>query len=51
MARNVWRGQPPQDGPRAIAAFMLEQAAHLAEQPMDALLKGRVDFRPVRVAA
>lgn len=51
VARNVWRGEGPHDSARAIAAFMLDQAAHLAGQPMAALLKGQVTFRPARVAA
>lgn len=49
--RNVWRGHAPPDSARAVATFMLEQAAHLAEQPMDALLNGQVSFSPAEVAA
>ena len=51
VARNVWRGQEPHDGARAIAAFMLDQVGHLAAQPMEALLKGQVSFQPARIAA
>lgn len=52
VARNVWRGEtPPPGSAHALAALMTEQSAHLAEQPVDALLVGRVSFRPARPAA
>ena len=51
VARNVWRGKAPEDTASALAASMLDQAAHLRAQPIAALAAGRVDFRPARVAA
>ena len=51
LARNVWRGHAPEDAPGALAAFMLEQVAHLRAQPIEALAAGKVDFRPARMAA
>ncbi len=51
IARNVWRGEAPQDAARALAALVLDQAAHLAEQPIAAFLAGQVSFRPARMAA
>ena len=48
VARNVWRGQAPPEAAHALAALMLEQSAHLAGQPIEALLAGRVSFRPSR---
>ena len=50
-ARNVWRGKAPEDAAGALAALMLEQAAHLRAQPIAALASGKIDFRPARVAA
>ena len=48
LGRNVWRGQAPPESAHALAALALEQSKHLAEQPVEALLAGRVDFRPAR---
>ncbi len=48
VARNVWRGQAPPDSAHALAALAMEQSKHLAEQPVEALLAGRVSFRPAR---
>ena len=48
IGRNVWRGQAPPESAHALAALALEQFKHLAEQPIDALLAGRVSFRPAR---
>ncbi len=50
VARNVWRGHAPPDAAHALGALMLDQAARLAEQPIDALLAGRVSFRPARAS-
>ena len=51
VARNVWRGTAPEGSASALAALMLDQAAHLATQPITALAAGRVSFRPARMAA
>ena len=51
IARNVWRGHAPPDAAQALAVLVLDQSAHLKEQPMEALLAGRVSFRPARNAA
>ena len=48
VARNVWRGQAPPDSAHALAALAMEQSKHLADQPVEALLAGRVSFRPAR---
>ena len=51
IARNVWRGHAPPDAAQALGALMLDQSVHLKDQPMEALLAGRVSFRPARTAA
>jgi len=51
VARNVWRGEAPEDAAGALAALVLDQAAHLRTQPLSALAAGKVDFRPARMAA
>jgi len=45
LSRNLYRGQPPA-GPvlQAMTAYVQAQAADLAAQPLDGLLKGRVRF-------
>ena len=48
IGRNVWRGQAPPESAHALAALAMEQSKHLAEQPVEALMAGRVDFRPAR---
>ena len=51
VARNVWRGEAaPPGSAHTLATLVMEQSAHLAEQPIDALLAGRVSFRPARAA-
>jgi len=50
VARNVWRGEAPEDAAGALAALVLDQAAHLRTQPLSALATGKVDFRPARMA-
>lgn len=44
IGRNVWRGAPPAEAPRQLAAIMLDQHRQLAVQSLPALLEGRVDF-------
>ncbi len=46
LARNVWRGAEPGagDAPARLAAVARAQAAHLAGQPIGALLAGRMTF-------
>ncbi len=51
VARNVWRGQAPEGSAAALAALMQDQAAHLRTQPIAALVAGKVNFRPARIAA
>jgi cytochrome b pre-mRNA-processing protein 3 len=51
VARNVWREKAPEGSAHALAALMMDQAAHLATQPVAALVAGRVSFRPARMAA
>ena len=48
VVRNVWRGQAPPESAHALAALAMEQSKHLAEQPVEALLAGRVSFRPAQ---
>lgn len=52
IARNVWRGaEPPAGVPPALARLALAQAAHLAAQGVDAMLRGDVTFLPAEEAA
>jgi cytochrome b pre-mRNA-processing protein 3 len=51
VARNVWRGDAPENAANALAALMLDQAAHLRRQPIAALAAGRVEFRPAWMVA
>lgn len=46
LARNVWRGPPPEGAPARLAALARAQAAHLAGQEMAALAAGRLAFLP-----
>jgi cytochrome b pre-mRNA-processing protein 3 len=48
LARNVWRGEPPVEAPRRLAAVARGQAAQLAGQGMAALAAGRAAFLPAR---
>jgi cytochrome b pre-mRNA-processing protein 3 len=50
LARNVWRGEAPSDGPAALARLMLAQEAFLAAQPMDRLRAGEIRFLPAQEA-
>ncbi|MGC8475492.1 MAG: ubiquinol-cytochrome C chaperone family protein [Acetobacteraceae bacterium] len=48
LARNVWRGNPPDAAAVAgLARLVRAQAAHLSEQPLSALFAGEVTFLPV----
>ena len=51
LGRNVWRGTPPDGTPATLARLVRAQAAHLAEQGLDALAAGRVSFLPAETAA
>ena len=51
IERNVWRGQAPAGQAQAIAAIILQQDRHLAEQPVESLEAGRVTFLPAMVPA
>jgi cytochrome b pre-mRNA-processing protein 3 len=46
LARNVWRGEPPEGAPAALAGRARDQAAHLAGQGIAALAAGRASFLP-----
>jgi cytochrome b pre-mRNA-processing protein 3 len=48
IARNVFPGESkPDDSPgvRRLAAYVLDQRAHLAGQPSAAIVSGKVSFR------
>ena len=45
VARNLYRESPPSpQAPLAVAAYLLAQASHLAGQPVEAIMQGRVDW-------
>jgi cytochrome b pre-mRNA-processing protein 3 len=44
LARNVWRGNAPPGSPEALADQVLQQAAHLASQPLDRFASGHAEF-------
>lgn len=46
LARNVWRGAAPEGAPARLAAAARAQAAHLAEQKIEALIRGKATYRP-----
>ena len=46
IARNVWRGREPDGNAMALAEAAIRQSQHLATQPVEALLAGRVSFAP-----
>lgn len=46
VARNVWRGAEPDANAVALAEAAMRQSRHLASQPLEALLAGRVSFEP-----
>lgn len=50
LARNVWRGEAPEDAAAALARIALAQRDHLAAQPLSALLAGEVTFLPPQEA-
>ena len=52
LARNVWRGaESPAGSAAALARLAAAQAARLAEQGLDRLLRGEVTFLPAQEAA
>jgi cytochrome b pre-mRNA-processing protein 3 len=52
VARNFWRGAaPPAGSPAALARLAKTQAACLADQTLDALLRGELQFLPAKEAA
>jgi cytochrome b pre-mRNA-processing protein 3 len=44
LARNVWRGAPPQGAAASLSRCVLAQAAYLAGQPLPVLASGKVQF-------
>lgn len=46
LARNVWRGAAPEGAPARLAAAARAQAAHLAGQGIEALIRGKATYRP-----
>jgi cytochrome b pre-mRNA-processing protein 3 len=52
IGRNLWRGkEPPAGSAPALVRLARSRAGHLAEQPMDSLLRGEVAFEPAEEAA
>ncbi len=52
IGRNVWRGGPPAASAARLASITMQQYRYLAEQTLDALIAGRVDFlEPATMAA
>jgi cytochrome b pre-mRNA-processing protein 3 len=52
LARNLWRGQEaPAGSPAALARLARAVAGGLAEQPLEALLRGEISFTPAEEAA
>jgi len=47
LARNVWRGAPPNGASAALAKVVLDQATHLQEQPLASFAAGSAQFIPV----
>jgi cytochrome b pre-mRNA-processing protein 3 len=47
LARNVWRGMPPDGAPEALAGLMLDQVTRLQDQKLAAFAAGRAQFLPV----
>ena len=44
LARNVWRGTPPDGASATLTRLMLDQVAHLQEQKLAAFAAGKVHF-------
>src|SRR5690242_15250153 len=44
LARNVWRGAPPDGASAALAEVVLDQAMHLQEQPLASFAAGSAQF-------
>ena len=52
IARNLWRGhEPPAGAAAAVARLAYAQAKYLAEQPLDAMMEGVIQFLPAEEAA
>ena len=47
LARNVWRGMPPDRAPAMLAGVILDQVTCLQEQPLEAFAAGDAQFRQV----
>jgi cytochrome b pre-mRNA-processing protein 3 len=50
LARNVWRGAPPDGAPQALARLVVAQSAQLAGQDLAALAAGVARFLPAEEA-
>lgn len=48
LARNVWRGEAGRGDAGSLAKLVVAQAKHLAEQPLEALARGSIEFLPPR---
>ncbi len=51
LGRNVWRGTAPHGAAAALAGYMRQQRAALADVPMAEFVAGAVQFRPVEALA
>ena len=52
LARNLWRGaEPPAAAPAALARIAWAQAACLDDQPLDAMVAGKIHFLNAQEAA
>lgn len=52
LARNLWRGaNPPEGAAPALTRIAQAQAAHLSDQPLEALVRGDIHFLPAEQAA
>lgn len=51
LARNVWRGEAPDDVAARLARLVIAQSARLAEQPLAALATGEAHFLSAEEAA
>jgi cytochrome b pre-mRNA-processing protein 3 len=51
LARNVWRGSPPDGGPAALARLARAEDRHLAGQALAGLAEGEVGFLAASEAA
>jgi len=46
LSRNVWRGASPPGAAASLTRIVISQTARLAEQPLEALASGKVEFMP-----